>query len=407
MHTPVNTEEWHIYDGGTTDDAINNVAMEFYHSLKGGFQLVWKRLSGKEDSHTLINTDKTLRQQIYKQVLTWHNKRKDSKYVKYIVTLDEINSKFGTVQSTVNSTADESDDIPDNYTKSGWTSKPLKEITKCALGALMVSQCIGLGASASVPPYLATNAVSDIGNYCLATDGQCTYVGNANISRLMTEFPAGNFIAAEHINDNTIPLNRTVTEAVVPGIFSGTFSTGNHRLEGFPINGSIPLFESVNNSHIEVSIIVIQSKNVITTDNSQPLLARRALHNNKIEATLQRPYTYHDNNDYYINPILGNTEGDYNKLIVQHHLRHYLSFPYSWFFLRQKNTAVLTTEVSGNNNHLEQRGGFGIVNHTLIHKYLFITLTLIKYIPGSNNINGSLQSYPHNFWTRITILLSI
>ncbi len=98
LHTPVNTEEWHIYDGGTTDDAINNVAMEFYRSLTGGFKLVWKKLSGKEDSHTLINTDNTLRQQIYKQALTWHNKRKDSESVKYIVTFDDINSKFGTVQ---------------------------------------------------------------------------------------------------------------------------------------------------------------------------------------------------------------------------------------------------------------------------------------------------------------------
>ncbi len=379
LHTPVNTEEWHIYDGGTTDDAINNVAMEFYRSLTSGFKLVWKKLSGKEDSNTLINTEKTLRQQIYEQALTWHNKRKDSESVKYVVTLDDINSKFGTMESAVDLTTDESDDIPDNYTKSSWTSKPLKEITKYALGALMVSQCIGLGASASVPPYLATSAVSDIGNYCLAADGQCTYVGNANISRLMTEFPAGNFIAAEHINGSISPLNSTVTEAVVPGMFSGTFSTGNYSLDGFPINGRTALFESVNNSNIKVNIPVIRENDVITTDNAQPILARRALHNNKIEATLQPVAT--PDHSYYTNPVLGNTEGDYNKLIVQSNFQHNVSDPHFNLILEQDNTPVLTTEVSGNNNHLEQRGQFGIFNTVNNH----VLGNTAKIITGKDN----------------------
>ncbi|MCY4177865.1 MAG: scavenger receptor cysteine-rich domain-containing protein [Endozoicomonadaceae bacterium] len=410
LHAPLNTEEWYIYDGGTIDEAINNVAMEAYHSFKRGFKWIWNRLQGKEDNNTLINTDNNiLRQQIYKQVLTWHNKRAETESVKYIATLDDINPKLATVQNEENSTAYKSDDTQDNYTNSSESSKPFNKIEKCLFSALMISQCFSLGASVSVPTYFFT--ANSVNNYCLAPNGQCTYVGNANISRLMTEFPGGDFIAAESINGGMIPLNHAVAEAVVPEEFSGTFSTGEHSLDGFPINGRIPLFESVNNSFIKCNIPV---KLGSVPDNAQSLLTRRVLHSNRIETTLQWSDKY--SGFYYTHPIVGNIQGNNSKLIVKHDTQRDSQYSYFYNVLVQKSTGIIATEVSGNHNHLEHQGAVQIVrtidndvpgniakiisgtDNKLIQKGAFIVNRALNpnKIALTNNANSILSSAEGN-----------
>ena len=404
LHAPLNTEEWYIYDGGTIDEAINNVAMEAYHSFKRGFKWVRNRLWGKEDNNTLLNTDDTLRQQIYEQSLTWHGKRGNTEPVKYIVTLNDINPNLVTVQDEENATADNSDDIQDNYLDSNWRSKPVNKIAKCFFSALMVSQCIGLGASVSMPPYLTENSVNETNNYCLATNGQCTYVGNANISRLMTECPGGNFIAAENINGSISPLNHTVTKAVVPGQFSGTFSTGKHSLDGFPINGNIPLFKSINNSHIKVNIPVRHRDSY----NTIPSLARRALHNNNIETTLQWSNT--SNQFRYTYPLTGNIKGDDNRFIMKYDTQPEVNFPHYYFTLGAPGAGIIATKVSGNNNHLEQQGQISIPtranNYVIGNTAKIITGTGNKLIhkgtyvdTASANIGASLIDEDYTFTT--------
>ena len=369
LHTPVNTEEWHIYDGGTTDEAINNVAMEVYHSFKGGFEWIKNILRGKKDSNILINADNTLRQQIYDQALTWHNESADSEPI--IVTLNGINSKPVTVQNEGSPLADDSDTIQDNYKNNNWSGKTVNKVAKCIFGALMLSQCISSGASSLVPPYFAIHSVNAPDNYCLATDGQCTYVDNANIYHLMTKFPRGDFVAAENINGSMIPLNHPDAEAVVLREFSGTFSTGEHSLDGFPINGIMPLFKSVKSSHIQVNIPM---KYGAAIDGAQPALTKQILDKNRIKATLQRP------DDFAIflhtHPLADNIDGDDNKIVVK-----YDSGPNPYFILSQKSSAIIATEVSGNTNHLEQQGKVTIFK-TLNNNVLGNTA---KIITGTNN----------------------
>ena len=392
LHAPVNTEDWYIYDGGTTDEAINNVAMEFYHSLKSGFKRVWNRLQSKRSSDTLIQTDNALRQQVYEQILTWHNKRADSETAKYIISQNENNSDLTAMQDRESPDSDENDAIGNSYTNSSWSSKSANKAARYFCGALMLSQCISLGASLSTPPYFATSAVNNLDNYCLATDGQCIPVGNANLSRLMTEIPGGNFIAVENINSSLSLLNNTTTDAVVPGEFNGTFSTGNYSLEGFQINGSIPLFESLNNSYIKVNIPLRSAYHGVWSDDPQPVLAKQALHNNRIEATL--PDTPIDMGNFYTNPLLRNIEGDYNKITVKYGIKQLHVYKPSYdLYLWQSDTAIITTEVSGNNNHLEQQGR-SVIAQSVNNNVLGNTA---KIITGTDNklIYKGVHVYQH------------
>ncbi|MCY4328804.1 MAG: scavenger receptor cysteine-rich domain-containing protein [Endozoicomonadaceae bacterium] len=392
LHTPVKTEEWYIYDGGTADEAINNVAMEVYHSFESGLKWIGSKLWGKYSGNTLIQADNSLRQQIYKQVLTWHNKVAGSDTVKYVVSQNEENSGFVAQQDINNLEFDENSDTTDSYTNSGQSSKLLHNTTRYFLGALMLSQCMSLGASLSIPPYFAASKVNDIGYSCLPENDQCIPVGNANISRLMTEIPGGNFVAVENINGNITPLNRIVTDAVVPGEFNGTFFTGKHKLNGFPINGNTTLFESVNNSYIKVNIPLRKPP---ATHDTQPVLAQRVLHNNNVEATLQHPEK--PLRTYYTNPLLRNIEGNYNKIVVKYGAQSNFSIPRNDFTLTQRHTAIIATEVSGNNNHLEQQGRARIFktvdNNVLGNTAEIITGTNNKLIyKGINFMTSTLNS---------------
>ncbi|MCY4177534.1 MAG: scavenger receptor cysteine-rich domain-containing protein, partial [Endozoicomonadaceae bacterium] len=220
---------------------------------------------------------------------------------------------------------------------------------------------------------------------CLSSDGGCIPVGNANITSLMTNNLKGNFIAVEDINGSTIFQNSNTTVAAVPGEFSGTFSTGVYSLNGFPVNGTIPFFESVNNSHIKCNVPIKSGK---APDNAQPLLTRRALHTNKVETTLQwleTPLCMHYyiflSMNYYTPPVVGSIEGDHNKFTVKNKLSDCAATPYSIYDLHQQDTGIIATEVSGNYNYLEHQGEilvFKTVNND-------VPGNLAKIISGADN----------------------
>ncbi|MCY4177137.1 MAG: scavenger receptor cysteine-rich domain-containing protein, partial [Endozoicomonadaceae bacterium] len=160
------------------------------------------------------------------------------------------------------------------------------------------------------------------------------------------------------------------------GEFSGTFSTGVYSLKGFPVNGITPFFESINNSHIECNVPL---KSGEIPANAQPLLTRRALHANKVETTLQWP----DNPDhaYYTYPVAGNITGDHNKFIVKNSVSRSAEVFYWNYFLEQKDTGIIATEVSGDRNSLDLQGEIHVFK-TVNNK---VPGNIAKTISGSYN----------------------
>ncbi|MCY4329213.1 MAG: hypothetical protein OXC48_03905 [Endozoicomonadaceae bacterium] len=335
LNTPIDTTAWYIYDGGTLDEAINNVAMEFYHSFEHTIKSLKSIFSGKKSNIIAINTN-TLCEQCFKELCAMDKLLPNYIDTRYIVK-EPVESLL----------TDEQDDTDSHQINRSQSNKSLRKNMGYLFGLLMVGQAVGTAASMVIPPALTSGSA----NSCLNQNGHCIAVGNANITRLMTENPQGNFIAAEDINGNNIFLNGTATESVVPGVFSGNFSTGLHSLNGFPINGTGPLFEAVNNSHIEVNVPV-KSGNI--PNNPHPFLTRQALHNNNVKTKLQWSDPSFDT--HYTHPVTGNIAGDHNTFIIRQDIPRYTLLPYRKYILTQKDTGLIATNVSGNHNHLEHQG---------------------------------------------------
>ena len=335
LNTPIDTTAWYIYDGGTFDEAINNVAMEFYHTFEHTIKSLKSIFSDKKSNTIEININ-TLCEQCFKELCAMDKLLPNYEDTRYIVK-----------ESVESPLTDEQDDTDSHLINRSQSNKSLRKNMGYLFGLLMVGQAVGTAASMVIPPALTSGSA----NSCLNPNGHCIAVGNANITRLMTENPQGNFIAAEDINGNNIFLNGTATESVVPGVFSGNFSTGLHSLNGFPVNGTGPLFEAVNNSHIEVNAPV-KSGNI--PNNPHPFLTRQALHNNNIKTKLQ--WSDPSPGAYYTHPVTGNIAGDNNTFVIRQSIPHYANFPYRMYILKQKDTGLIATNVSGNHNHLEHQG---------------------------------------------------
>ncbi len=348
LNTPMDTTKWYIYDGGTADEAINNVAMEFYHTVKRWGNSVRNMFSGKKSNHAEININ-ALFERCFQDLYLMDQKLPDSVKKRYIVTLQmksPVSDKSNDVEG------DETHSVEDNRTYRGASSKSLSKAMGILFGVLTAGQYIGAGAAMTIPPSLVPGPATYTGtSSCLSSGGHCIPVGNANITSLMTNNLKGNFVAVEDIDGNTILQNSNTTAAAVPGEFSGTFSTGVYSLNGFPVNGTIPFLESVNNSHIECNVPI---KNGTSPGNVQPLLTRRALHANKVEATLQWPEISAD--VHHTPPVTGSIEGNHNKFIVKNKLLRRAGTLYWAYNLQQKDTGIIATEVSGDHNHLEYQG---------------------------------------------------
>ncbi len=370
LNTSIDTTKWYIYDGGTTDEAINNVAMEFYHTVKRWGNSVRNMFSDKKKNQAEININ-ALFEKCFQDLYLMDQKLPDSVKKRYIVSLG--------MKSPASDKSDdvEDDSIKDVRTYSGVSNKSLSKAMGVLFGVLTVGQYIGAGAAMTIPPSLVPGPATYAGtSSCLSSDGRCIPVGNANITSLMANNLEGNFVAVENIDGNTILQNSNTTAAAVPGEFSGTFSTGVYSLNGFPVNGTIPFLESVNNSHIECNVPI---KNGTSPGNVQPLLTRRALHTNKVETTLQWPETSAD--VHHTPPVAGNIEGNHNKFIIKNKLLRRAGTLYSAYNLQQKDTGIIAAEVSGDHNYLEYQGEvriFKTVNND-------VTGNIAKTISGIDN----------------------
>ena len=377
LNSPMDTTKWYIYDGGTTDEAINNVAMEVYHTFKRWGNSIKKIVSGKKSELVDMNVN-TLFEECFQDLYLLDKKLSDSVEKRYVVSLSMKSPAAEKSDNIEVDTSDEDNDAEDTHTHNYWSNQSLSKTMGLLFGVLTASQYIGAGAAMAIPPVLMPGPATYTGtSSCLAADGQCISVGNANITRLMTNNPRGDFIAVEDIDGNAILQNSNTTAAAIPGKFSGSFSTGMYSLNGFPVNGTIPLFESVNNSHIECNVPV---KSGEAPDNTQPLLTRRALHANQVETTLQWSQILFDD-FYHTPPVAGSIEGDYNKFTVKNNLSRRIELLYQNYILEQKDTGIVATEVSGDHNHLDHQGEvmvFKTVNND-------VTGNLAKTISGTDN----------------------
>ncbi|MCY4329259.1 MAG: hypothetical protein OXC48_04140 [Endozoicomonadaceae bacterium] len=380
LNTPFDTGQWYIHDGGTTDEAINNVAMEFYQSFRRFGQSIRKLLWNTKDKNPSININP---ETYFKELYAMDEQLDDSAPNHYIVMIARDSSAPDESVNTEN-------DKPDHTGKDSRSYLPSGQTIKLLFNALLFSQAVNSVASMSIPPYLKSEPITDTANGCLAPDGQCILVGNTNISKLMTQNHTQHFVAAEDIDANQIPWYSNTT-SVVPGVFSGTFATGLHSLKGFPINNTVPLFESLNNSQIRFNAPV---KKGSVPNNAQPVLAQRTLNANHIEATLQWPLKTQQSgyqaDDYYTHPMTGNIAGNNNKFVAKHNIPYGIILPFP-IILNQRDTGVIATEVSGSHNHLEHTGEV-----ELIKTANNVPGNIAKIISGVNNklsIKGPLIRY--------------
>ncbi|MCY4177770.1 MAG: hypothetical protein OXD32_04650, partial [Endozoicomonadaceae bacterium] len=150
LNTPMDTTKWYIYDGGTADEAINNVAMEFYHTVKRWGNSIKKRLSGEKSDQAEINVS-TLFEKCFQDLYLLDQKLPDSVNKRYIVTLQmksPVSDKSNDVEG------DETHSVEDNRTYRGASSKSLSKAMGILFGVLTAGQYIGAGAAMTIPPSL-------------------------------------------------------------------------------------------------------------------------------------------------------------------------------------------------------------------------------------------------------------
>ncbi len=362
LHAPLDLTALQIYDDHSMDSAINNVAMEFYHSfMRGVTFLKSKLLPGKSNNTVLPHIDNSWRKACFQRLLVLQKELRQPSPVRYIgMEVPE--------ESEVSEDLDSPD--PDINSSTPIISSKLSRMAGYLATGLMLSQQITSVVSAE-PPKLWTDSSTSMPYYnsCLSRNGnQCIPVGNENITALITQNPGKNFVAAEDIHASKMNLNSTVSESVFP-MFNGTFSTERYGLYGFPVNDSISFFNFVNGSYIEANVPL---KSGQIPGDSQPVLTKRAGNNNEVVVRLRKENPTDD--DYFTPSITGIIEGDHNKVIVRSDTCQN-GFPDD-ITLKQKDTGILADKVSGNNNHLELQD-------------ISITKTINNDVPG--NAAGSIS----------------